>query len=332
MNNQQKQPVVISVNNLKVHFPIRKGVFGKIQGHVKAVDDISFSVNKGEVFALVGESGCGKTTTAQTILGLTPKSSGTIDLAIGPWNQTPVNWSGLDKKEKKQLRKHLQVVFQDPYSSLDPRMTIESILEEPLVIHDYAKKERSARIEQILSKVGLSSEYLRRFPHEFSGGQRQRIGIARALITEPEVVIADEPVSALDVSIQAQIINLLQDLQKDFNLTMIFISHDLAVVRHIANRLGVMYMGKVVESGTEEQIFNSPLHPYTRLLLESIPLPGKGRSCKGQILRDEQNSSFSATTGCTYYPRCPIKTEMCLKSYPDLKDAGESHLVSCFNY
>lgn len=331
MNNQQTRPPVISVNNLKVHFPIRKGVFSNIQGCVKAVDDISFSVNKGEMFALVGESGCGKTTTAQTILGLTPKTSGTIDLAIGPWNQTPVNWNDLDKRGKKELRKHLQVVFQDPYSSLDPRMTIESILEEPLVIHDYAKKERSDRIGQMLSKVGLSSEYLHRFPHEFSGGQRQRIGIARAFITEPEVVIADEPVSALDVSIQAQIINLLQDLQKDFNLTMIFISHDLAVVRHLANRLGVMYMGKIVESGTEEQIFNSPLHPYTRLLLESIPLPGKGRSSKGQGLQDEQNSSLSAAKGCTYYPRCPKRTERCLESYPDLKDAGESHLVSCFN-
>jgi oligopeptide/dipeptide ABC transporter ATP-binding protein len=330
MNNNQSQPPVISVRNLKVHFPIRKGVFGNIQGHVKAVDDISFSVKKGEMFALVGESGCGKTTTAQTILGLTNQTSGAIDLAIGPWNASPVNWNGLNIKEKKQMRKHLQVVFQDPYSSLDPRMTIEAILEEPLIIHNFVKKERAERIRQILSKVGLSCEYLPRFPHEFSGGQRQRIGIARALITEPEIVIADEPVSALDVSIQAQIINLLQDLQKDFNLTMLFISHDLAVVRHIANRLAVMYMGKIVEYGTEEQIFNSPLHPYTHLLLESVPLPGKGRVSKGLLLPEEQNVP-PTSTGCTFYPRCPRRTDMCRNAYPDLKDSGDNHLVSCFN-
>jgi oligopeptide/dipeptide ABC transporter ATP-binding protein len=330
MNNQQTLQPVISVNDLKVHFPIRKGIFGSIKGHVKAVDGISFTVKKGEMVALVGESGCGKTTTAQAILGLTHQTSGTIDLGIGPWAEHPVKWDRLNKKENWLMRRHLQVVFQDPYSSLDPRMTIGSILDEPLAIHQFAKNERTERIRQMLAKVGLSPEYLRRFPHEFSGGQRQRIGIARALITGPEVVIADEPVSALDVSIQAQIINLLQDLQKDYNLTMLFISHDLAVVRHIANRLAVMYMGKIVESGTDEQIFNTPLHPYTHLLLESVPLPGKGRSTRGQHLRDDQNVQ-PPETGCPFYPRCPKRTEECLINSPELKDQSDEHFVSCFN-
>lgn len=330
MSDNQSRPPVISVKNLRVHFPVRKGVFGKIQGYVKAVDDVSCVVNKGEMFALVGESGCGKTTTAQSILGLTPHTSGTIELATGPWNNNPVQWSNLDNHGKKQMRKQLQVVFQDPYSSLDPRMTIGSILDEPLIIHNYTKKERSERIRNILSKVGLSPEYLSRYPHEFSGGQRQRIGIARALITEPEVVIADEPVSALDVSIQAQIINLLQDLQKDYNLTMLFISHDLAVVRHIANRLAVMYMGKIVETGTDQQIFDSPLHPYTHILLESVPLPGKGRTTRGQSLRDDQ-SAVPPVAGCSFYPRCPRRTEKCCASFPELVDNGSGHFVACFN-
>jgi oligopeptide/dipeptide ABC transporter ATP-binding protein len=330
MSDTKTRPPVISVKNLRVHFPVRKGVFGKIQGYVKAVDDVSCVVNNGEMFALVGESGCGKTTTAQSILGLTHQTSGTIELATGPWNNAPVQWSQLDNRGKKQMRKNLQVVFQDPYSSLDPRMTISSILDEPLIIHNYTKKERFERIRQILSKVGLSSEYLNRYPHEFSGGQRQRIGIARALITEPEVVIADEPVSALDVSIQAQIINLLQDLQKDYNLTMLFISHDLAVVRHIANRLAVMYMGKIVETGTDQQIFDSPQHPYTHILLKSVPLPGKGRSTRGQSLRDDQNS-IPPVTGCSFYPRCPRRNEKCSAAFPELVDNGDGHQVACFN-
>ena len=326
--NNTPDSAVISVNNLRVHFPVRSGVFSKVSGQIKAVDDISFSISKGEIFALVGESGCGKTTTAQAILGLISHTSGTVNLAIGPWIDTPVQWQQLTAPERRSLRNHLQVIFQDPYSSLNPRMPISSILEEPLIIHQY--DDRKERVWRILDKVGLSKEYLTRFPHKFSGGQRQRIGIARALITEPETVIADEPVSALDVSIQAQIINLLQDLQSDFNFTMLFISHDLSVVHHIANRLGVMYMGRLVELGTESHIFSETLHPYTQLLLDSVPVPGKGRRKKREFEIAEPIISDSLK-GCQFYPRCKRKSHVCLESEPSLRDFGDGHLASCFH-
>lgn len=322
---------IVTIEDLKVYFPIRRGVFSKEVGQVKAVDGVSFRIKKGEIFALVGESGCGKTTTAHAVLGLVEKISGRVSLAVGKHQNKPVQWDELSSVERRDLRKLVQVVFQDPFSSLNPRMTVREILEEPLVIHRlYTKQKRSGHIHELIKKVGLSAEYLNRYPHEFSGGQRQRIGIARALATSPELVIADEPVSALDVSIQAQIINLLQDLQKAYNQTLLFISHDLALVRHLADRLAVMYLGKIVESGTESQLFDSPMHPYTRLLLDSIPLPGIGRTTKGSFNRDEREIAF-VERGCSFYPRCPRKKQECMENVPPLVDRGEEHLVSCFN-
>jgi oligopeptide/dipeptide ABC transporter ATP-binding protein len=321
---------VIEVSSLKVHFPIRKGIFGKTIGHVKAVDSISFSINKGDIFALVGESGCGKTTTAQAILGLIPATSGSIKLFLSKYSNNQVEWELMTPEQKRVVRKHIQVVFQDPFSSLNPRMTVHSILEEPMIIHNlYPVNERKSRIVDLLDQVGLSSEYLTRYPHEFSGGQRQRIGIARALVTNPECIVADEPVSALDVSIQAQIINLMQDLQKSHHQTQLFISHDLAVVRHIANKLAVMYMGHIVEMGTEEQVFTNPLHPYTSLLLESIPIPGKGRTTKNeQSVREKEYQNNNER--CAFYPRCPRRKSECLENAQELIDKGDGHLTACF--
>lgn len=331
-NNQLSvENPIVTIEDLKVYFPVRQGVFSKEVGQVKAVDGVSIQIKKGEIFALVGESGCGKTTTALTVLGLVEKTSGRVTLAIGKHKDKPVQWNELSNGERRDLRKLVQVVFQDPFSSLNPRMTVREILEEPLIIHRlYTKQKRSDFIREMISKVGLSTEYLNRYPHEFSGGQRQRIGIARALATSPELVIADEPVSALDVSIQAQIINLLQDLKNAYNQTLLFISHDLALVRHLADRLAVMYLGKIVESGTESQLFDSPMHPYTRLLLDSIPLPGIGRKTKGSLNRDEREIA-PVEKGCSFFPRCPRKKQECMENVPSLVDKGEGHLVSCFN-
>jgi len=333
MKNEIFAGQVVSVSGLKVHFPIRKGVFGKIAGNVKAVDDVSFTINRGEIFAIVGESGCGKTTTAQAILGLVHKTSGEINLSIGKWRTSAAQWEKLSPKERRDLRQHIQVVFQDPYGSLDPRMTVRSIIEEPLVIHGIANgKERLQRIDELLNQVGLSKEYLTRYPHEFSGGQRQRIGIARALATNPELIIADEPVSALDVSIQAQIINLLQDLQIKHRQTQLFISHDLAVVRQMANRLAVMYQGRICETGTEHQVFTNPLHPYTRLLLDSVPLPGKGRSSRGLTTAvTEEKDTVQLDNCCLFYPRCNRRKKECFESKPEIKDLEKGHAVACFN-
>lgn len=330
-NNQLSvENPIVTIEDLKVYFPVRRGVFSKEVGQVKAVDGVSIQIKKGEIFALVGESGCGKTTTAHAVLGLVEKTSGRVTLAIGKHKDKPVQWNELSTYDRRDLRKLVQVVFQDPFSSLNPRMTVKEILEEPLNIHRlYAKQKRNDFIREMISKVGLSAEYLNRYPHEFSGGQRQRIGIARALATSPELVIADEPVSALDVSIQAQIINLLQDLKNAYNQTLLFISHDLALVRHLADRLAVMYLGKIVESGTESQLFDSPMHPYTKLLLDSVPLPGIGRKTKGSFNRDEREIT-PVEKGCSFYPRCPRKKQECMENVPLLMDKGEEHLVSCF--
>ncbi len=328
MNNQNG----ITVENLKVHFPSRSGLMGKINSWTKAVDGVSFTVKKGEVFALVGESGCGKTTTAQAIMGLTPITEGTIKLHLGNFKDQGISWDDLGGTERKNLRRQIQIVFQDPYSSLNPRMTVRSILEEPLVIHGTtSQKERTARIKELLDQVGLSESYLDRYPHEFSGGQRQRIGIARALATSPELIVADEPVSALDVSIQAQIINLLQDLQSIYKQTLLFISHDLAVVRHLANRVAVMYLGKIVEMGSEAQIFSSPLHPYTSLLLNSVPGIDKKVNKAVSTPAEDQEVSAHNLNGCSFYPRCPRRTEKCRENSPQLVDFGSEHLASCFN-
>ncbi|KMQ50150.1 Oligopeptide transport ATP-binding protein OppF [Chitinispirillum alkaliphilum] len=330
MSRDQSNTSCVKIENLKVHFPVRSGIMGKITSYIKAVDDISLSINKGEVFAIVGESGCGKSTTAQSIMGLVNPTSGNLDLAIGPWKNKPTDWSQLSHKERKQLRRHIQIIFQDPYSSLSPRMNIRSILDEPLFIHGFNISERKRRISELMDQVGLSQTYLNRYPHEFSGGQRQRISIARALATSPEFVVADEPVSALDVSIQAQIINLLRDLKEQYHQTMLFISHDLAVVRHMADRLAVMYLGKIVEMGSEKQIFSNPRHPYTHLLLQSVPTIKKNSERKTITISDDRKKELTGF-GCPFYPRCERRTEECKETAPELSDSGSNHLFSCFN-
>ena len=321
----------IDINDLKIHFPARAGVLGKITGWTKAVDGISFQVMRGEAFAIVGESGCGKTTTAQAVMGLISPTAGSIHLSLGDHKEKHVTWADMrSAADRKKLRRQMQIVFQDPYSSLNPRMTVRTILEEPLIIHKLGtKKDREARIAELLDQVGLSPAYLDRYPHEFSGGQRQRVGIARALATSPELIVADEPVSALDVSIQAQIINLLQDLQRQYNQTMLFISHDLAVVRHIANRIAVMYQGRIMEMGQNEQIFAAPAHPYTELLLRSVPEIGSASVPKSREADDDRDSSVSKT-GCAFYPRCPKRGERCQGETPILEDLGDNHHAACF--
>jgi len=323
--------VSVDISGLKVHFPTRGGVIGKISGWTKAVDGVSFQIERGEVFAVVGESGCGKTTTAQAVMGLIPVTSGAIRLSLGGHRDKPTVWADLRGEERKRLRRQMQIVFQDPYSSLNPRMTVRAILDEPLIIHKLgAKAERDARIGELLEQVGLSPAYLDRYPHEFSGGQRQRVGIARALATSPEFIVADEPVSALDVSIQAQIINLLQDLQQRYRQTMLFISHDLAVVRHIANRIAVMYKGKIMEMGGNERIFSSPAHPYTELLLKSVPAVGAAIAPRNDDISDDREPSGGNDTGCAFYPRCPRRRERCKQETPALEDFGGGHLSACF--
>jgi len=339
-----KNEICIDVRDLKIHFPARSGLAGKVSGWTKAVDGISFTVKKGEVFAIVGESGCGKTTAAQAIMGLLKPTSGSIEINIGDSSndKNPKIWDNLNAAQRKDLRREMQIVFQDPYSSLNPRMTVKSILEEPLIIHKLgSQKERAARIDELLNQVGLSKSYLDRYPHEFSGGQRQRIGIARSLATSPKLIVADEPVSALDVSIQAQIINLLQDMQTTYSQTLLFISHDLAVVRHIANRIAVMYQGKIMEMGSDDQIFSSTLHPYTELLLKSVPTIKKSQNSERK-LTDKKEPSADKTSedksqnennehrGCSFYPRCPIRTEQCRSESPQLEDFGDGHLCACF--
>jgi len=330
--NNDNNDICVDIQGLHVHFPTRSGLMGKISGWTKAVDGVSFGIKRGETFSVVGESGCGKTTAAMAVMGLIKPTSGAIKLYLGEHKEKSTQWDDLSGGGRKRLRRLVQIVFQDPYSSLNPRMTVRSILSEPFAIHNlYNKKEREARIAELLDQVGLSTTYLDRYPHEFSGGQRQRVGIARALATSPEFIVADEPVSALDVSIQAQIINLLQDLQRRYSQTMLFISHDLAVVRHIANRIAVMYRGKIMEAGDNEAIFASHAHPYTELLLKSVPTVGTGGTPKVSTAGDDKDAlTASGGNGCAFYPRCPRRFGRCAGETPELKDLGSGHLAACF--
>ena len=329
MNDHAPTDPIVTISDLRVHFSIRQGIFGKVTGHVRAVDGVGFFIRRGTIFALVGESGCGKTTTAQAIAGLQPASSGTIHLSFKGAGR--FTWSSSDANSRKAVRQRMQMIFQDPYSSLNPRMTVGTLLEEPFVIHRIgSRSERSDRIAGLIEQVGLSREYLNRYPHEFSGGQRQRIGIARALATNPELIIADEPVSALDVSIQAQIINLLQDLRTSRNQTQFFISHDLAVVRHLADHIAVMYHGKIVEYGNENDLFTAPRHPYTVLLLESVPVPGKGRKKRGATASEDVQRQ-QEVTGCSFYPRCPRRRDECRTAVPVLSEVKPGNGMACFN-
>jgi oligopeptide/dipeptide ABC transporter ATP-binding protein len=321
---------VLEVKNLVKHYPITsRGVLLKKQvGVVHAVDDVSFSVNRGETFGLVGESGCGKTTTARAILYLDPPTSGEIDF---DGQDVGKIFMSKDKKEILGLRRKMQYVFQNPYASLDPRMTVADIIMEPFVIHGHVPKGRwHDRLYELLQLVGLEDYHAERYPHEFSGGQRQRVCIARALAVEPELLIADEPVASLDVSVRAQILNLLQQLQQKFKITYLYISHDLSTVRHICHRVAVMYLGKLVEVADTDELFESPLHPYTQALMSSIPIPDPEAEAKRIILPGEVPSPINPPAGCRFEPRCIFNKEhKCVHSAPELVDVGGGHFVAC---
>ncbi|MFN2421412.1 MAG: ABC transporter ATP-binding protein [Gemmatimonadota bacterium] len=318
-----RESALLVVRDLKKYFPIKKGFWRRTVGHVKAIDGVSFDILPGEVLGLVGESGCGKTTTGRCILRLIEPSGG--EVAFDGKDVVELDKSGL-----RHLRREMQIVFQDPYSSLNPRMTIGAMLTEALRIHRIAEGEAAQkRVRELLQVVGLFPEHAGRYPHEFSGGQRQRIGIARALSVNPRFIVCDEPVSALDVSIQAQILNLLHDLQRDFHLTYLFIAHDLAVVEHISDRVAVMYLGKLMEMAEGEELYRNPLHPYTKVLLSAIPVPDPSRRRDRVILEGDVPSPANPPSGCPFHPRCPIGTAECAQVVPEFRDVGAGHYVAC---
>lgn len=318
--------VLLKVDGLKKYFPIRKGVLNTQVGDVKAVDDVSFEVFEGETLGIVGESGCGKSTTGRLLMRLLEPTEGKIEFAGKIISE-------LSNNEMRKARRDIQMIFQDPYASLNPRHNIGKILEEPLTVHGMGNaKERKQKVLELLEIVGLNEYHVKRYPHQFSGGQRQRIGIARALMTNPRLIIADEPVSALDVSIQAQVLNLLQNLQKDLKLTYIFISHDLGVVRHISNRVGVMYLGKLVELTASEELYAEPLHPYTQALLSSVPVPDPAFEREQLIISGDIPSASNPPRGCTFHTRCPFKKEECSQVVPKMQEVKPGHYVACHLY
>jgi oligopeptide/dipeptide ABC transporter ATP-binding protein len=319
----QTQDPLIEVQNLTKYFAAGEGLFGKGLDVVKAVDDVSFTIRKGETFGLVGESGCGKSTTGRCILRLIEPTSGEVEFE-------GKDFLSVGKEGLRQMRRNMQIIFQDPYSSLNPRMRVGNIIAEPLVIHKVGMKaERRDRVVDLLKLVGLAPEHAERYPHEFSGGQRQRIGIARALALKPKFIVCDEPVSALDVSVQAQVVNLLQDLQEQLNLTYLFISHGLSVVEHISTRVGIMYLGKLVEVASSEEIFKNPLHPYTQALLSAIPLPDPDAKRQRLPLTGDIPTPLNPPSGCRFRTRCPIAEPTCADVEQELVEIGPDHFVAC---
>jgi len=324
-----KNQLLLDVKGLKKHFPIMRGfLVSKQVGAVKAVDGVTFYIREGETLGLVGESGCGKTTTGRLILRAYQPTAGEVwfqDRQMGR-----INVANLEKQQLKHLRQNMQMIFQDPYSSLNPRMTLLQIVGEPLVVNHIAKgQELQDRVAELLKVVGLRPEYMNRYPHAFSGGQRQRIGVARALAPNPQLVICDEPVSALDVSIQAQTLNLLQDLQEDFGLTYLFISHDLSVVEHISDRVAVMYVGKLVETAATNELFLNPMHPYTEALLSAVPKPDPRMRTEPIVLEGDVADPANPPSGCYFHPRCQYQIERCVTEEPMLREMGPDHFVSC---
>ncbi|MCF6136714.1 ABC transporter ATP-binding protein [Pseudalkalibacillus berkeleyi] len=328
-NNKASTDTILEVSNLKMHFPVKAGIMQRTVGHVKAVDGITFTLKRGETLGIVGESGCGKSTLGRAIIRLYTPTSGKILFNNQDITTTP------EGELRKSVRRQMQMIFQDPFASLNPRKSLGTSIMEPLKTHHYGNSpERKEKVEELLDTVGLDRSYANRYPHEFSGGQRQRIGIARALALNPELMIADEPVSALDVSIQAQIINLMEDLQDRYNLTYLFISHDLGVVRHISDRVGVMYLGNMMELANKHDLYKEPMHPYTQALMSAVPVPRK----KGQIKREriilsgDLPSPSNPPKGCVFHTRCPAAMDICKQQIPKFQEVQPDHYVACHLY
>jgi peptide/nickel transport system ATP-binding protein len=321
------QPL-LQVKKLQKYFPIQKGFFRRIEGYVRAVDDVSFSISEGETLGLVGESGCGKTTTARCILRAVDPTGGQVLFRTSEGNTIDV--ARLPRRDLRALRPQMQMIFQDPFASLNPRMTLLDIVGEPLLVNGLRNtRQRTERVAELLRLVGMRPEYMQRFPHAFSGGQRQRIGIARALALHPRLVVADEPVSALDVSVQAQVLNLLLDLQAELHLTYLFVAHDLSVVKHISDRVIVMYVGKIAEMAPTRELFAAPKHPYTAALLTAVPVPDPRLRREGVELKGDVPSPANPPSGCYFHPRCPYAVEICRNVAPALREISAGHLVSC---
>lgn len=317
---------LVEVKNLKKYFAVNKGMWSSEKAYVKAVDDVSFDIYKGETLGLVGESGCGKSTTGRMLVNLICPTSGSVSFEGKEIGE-------MARKNRKGLSKNIQIIFQDPYASLNPRMTIGDIIAEPLKVNKVVEKEKIEKeVSKLLNYVGLASYHRHRFPHEFSGGQRQRVGIARALAVRPKLIVCDEPVSALDVSIQAQVLNLLEDLQEEFDLTYLFIAHGLNVIKHISDRVGVMYLGKLVEIASDEELYKNPLHPYTKALLSAIPTPDPEKKKERIILSGDVPSPINPPEGCRFNTRCSECKEICKVQEPKMKDVGNGHKVACHLY